>query len=177
MDPSFSFLRPSRVHEVQGTGRQFFALWQIRRYPAAFWVTPTLDVEVPTVTSVTFVSARQTDILWAAEEALRGASGALVVAQPEKPLTLTEGRRLQLAAEAGGSTGLMLIAENAGSPATETRWDCAPLVGDSTLHRWNIIKNKKGTTGSWVLDWDGTSAAFDMVSATGQRRSLAEQSG
>lgn len=63
----------------------------------------------------------------------------LTIAGPEKPLSLTAGRRMQPAAETRGSAGLMLIHEGTGSNAAETRWDCAPMPGtaaDSTLHRW-----------------------------------------
>lgn len=117
--------------------------------------------------------ANETDLLWATEEALR-AGIKLVIAEPEKPLSLTAGRRLQLAAEAGGGTGLMLIRAGAGSPAVETRWQCDPVPGDSTRHRWNLIKNKSGTNGTWIIDTDGTSAAFDMVCATRQRSGPAQ---
>ncbi|MDH2326357.1 hypothetical protein QCN27_05720 [Cereibacter sp. SYSU M97828] len=177
MQSSTFFLLPSRVHEAQGSGRVFFALWQTMRYPSAVWVAPFLDRELPTASSITFVRADGIDILWAAEEALRSVPGGLVIAQPQKRLSLTEGRRLQLAAEAGCSTGLFLVSDGAGSPATETRWNCTSLAGDSTLHRWEIIKNKKGTLESWILNWDGSSAAFDMVSATGQRCGPADQPG
>lgn len=114
----------------------------------------------------------ETDLLWCIEESLRAAPVGLVIAEPEKPLSLTAGRRLQLAAEAGRSTGLLLIREGAGSNATETRWHCAPMASpapDSTLHHWAINKNKEGTTGNWVLNWHGTSAAFHLVSETGER--------
>ena len=92
------------------------------------------------------VEARsETDLLWTAEEALRARPVSLVIATPEKPISLTAGRRLQLAAEAGGTTGLMLIQEGRGSNAAETRWKCDPLPSppNSTRHRWAHIKNKK----------------------------------
>ena len=119
----------------------------------------------------------ETDLLWCIEEALRAAPVSLVIAEPEKPLSLTAGRRLQLAAEAGRTTGLMLIRADAGSNATETRWNCAPLASsspDSTLHQWSLSKNKQGTLGNWVLNWNGTSAAVDMVSAASERREPAD---
>lgn len=162
-------LRPCRAHEVQGSGRIFFALWQAQRYESAVWISPDLASEIPLAPSVTFVKAAGVDILWAAEEALRGLPHALVIAQPEAPLSLTAGRRFQLAAEAVGTTGLLLVRPGAGSPATETRWDCEALPSpDSTLHRWSLIKNKNGTCGEWTLNWDGTSASLHMLSATGQ---------
>jgi protein ImuA len=116
--------------------------------------------------------AHETDLLWSVEEALRTAPVGLVIAEPDKPLSLTVGRRLQLAAEAGRTTGLMLIREAAGSNAAETRWHCAALAGDgrdSTLHRWSLTKNKRGTTEPWTVNWNGATAAFDLVSAAGER--------
>lgn len=118
----------------------------------------------------------EVDLLWSVEEALRSGLG-LVIAEPERSLSLTAGRRLQLAAEAGGATGLMLIRDGAGSPAAETRWECRPEGGDSTRHRWGLNKNKSGTLGTWIVNWNGASAAFDLVSATGQRSGPAETPG
>ncbi|MDZ4134241.1 MAG: hypothetical protein U1D06_01425 [Paracoccaceae bacterium] len=100
----------------------------------------------------------ETDLLWCIEETLRAAPVALVIAEPSQPLSLTAGRRFQLAAEAGGTTGLMLIQTNAGSNATQSRWSCEPqannLAGnpDSTLHNWTLKKNKQGTLGNWVVN-------------------------
>ena len=56
----------------------------------------------------------------------------------EKLISLTAGRRLQLAAVAGGTTAIMLIQEGRGSKAAEARWKCDPLLSprDSTRHRW-----------------------------------------
>ena len=115
----------------------------------------------------------------AAEEALRSEGVGLVIAEPEKPLSLIAGRRLQLAAEAGRTTGLMLIREGQGSNAAETRWHCAPNASerrDSTLHQWALSKNKKGTLGTWTVHWNGKTAAVHPVSATGKRHESAETS-
>ncbi|MFC7705829.1 ImuA family protein [Plastorhodobacter daqingensis] len=123
----------------------------------------------------------ETELLRAAEEILREPAVAAMIAEPQKPLSLKAGRRLQLAAEAGGTLGILLTGSAGGSAAVETRWHCTPLAGlgpeDSTLHRWTLIKNKSGTSGEWDLRWDGSSPAFDMVSATGQRPGAAETSG
>ena len=48
-----------------------------------------------------FRPSGETNLLWCIEEALRADPVSLVIAEPEKPLSLTAGRRLQLAAEAG----------------------------------------------------------------------------
>lgn len=180
-------LRPARVHEAGGRGRRAFALFQAACHPGPLvWILPAHVPEFPMLRGLPLgVGERlhllrptnETDLLWCCEEALRTAPVGLVITEPQKPLSLTAGRRLQLAAEAGRSTGLMLIREGAGSNATETRWDCAPVAGggaDSTLHRWNLKKNKQGTLGNWVLNWNGASAAVHMVSEARERHEPAE---
>jgi protein ImuA len=180
-------LRTRRVHEAEGRGRRAFALFQAVRHPGPLvWILPAHVPELPMLRGLPrgvgerlhlFRPMGETDLLWCIEEALRAAPVSLVIAEPEKPLSLTAGRRLQLAAEAGRTTGLMLIRQDAGSNAAETRWACEPVASqpaDSTLHQWSLNKNKKGTLGSWVLNWNGTSVAFHMVSEARQRHELAD---
>jgi len=176
----------ARVHEAEGRGRHAFALFQAARHPGqVVWILPDhapqtlLPGGLPEGLAGRLMLLRpkgETDLLWALEESLRAAPIGLVIAEPEKPLSLTAGRRLQLAAEAGRTTGLLLIREGQGSNATETRWHCAARAGaaDSTLHDWALNKNKKGTLGSWTLNWDGASAAFNLVSETRERHEPAE---
>lgn len=118
----------------------------------------------------------QTETLAVTEEALRDGSVPLVVLGITRRLNLREGRRLQLAAKAGNTTGLCLIPEGMGSNAAETRWHCTPVfdAGDSTLMRWKIIKNKSGTLGSWHVRWNATSHRFDVVSPAGERPDSAD---
>ena len=176
-----------RVHEAEGRGRRAFAMFQAARHPGPLvWILPSHAPELPMLRGLPrgvgellhlLRPVGETDLLWCVEEALRAAPASLVISEPEKPLSLTAGRRLQLAAEAGRTTGLMLIRQDAGSNATETRWNCEPLAGaaaDSTLHRWTLTKNKKGTLGSWTVNWNGASAAFHMVSEARQRHEPAE---
>lgn len=187
-DPTM--LRPRRVHEVQGAGRRFFALMQAARIKGpVFWILPAHQTEGPMLWGLPdglaerlhLVRAKgETDLLWSAEEALRSAEVGAVLAEPEKSLSLTAGRRLQLAAEAGRTLGVMLIRQDQGSNATETRWQATPLPSpqaDSTRARWSLIKNKSGTLGEWTVSWDGASAAFDLVSATGERCQSAQTPG
>jgi protein ImuA len=117
------------------------------------------------------VAPSETELLWASEEALRSGAAGLVVAAPEKPLSLLAGRRLQLAAEAGRTTGLMLIRDGQGSPTAETRWHAAPVrdTRDSTLLRWSLIKNKRGTFGDWTVRWDDAAHSVTVVSPAGER--------
>ena len=183
-------LRGRRVHEAEGRGRRTFALFQAVRHPGPLvWILPAHVPELPMLRGLPkgvgerlhlFRTEGETDLLWCIEEALRSAPVGLVIAEPEKPLSLTAGRRLQLAAEAGRTTGLMLIREGAGSNAAETRWSCAPVASpaaDSTLHCWTLNKNKKGTCGSWIVNWNGATAAVHLVSEAGQRHQPAEPPG
>lgn len=167
------FLRRARVHEVQDAGRIVFALWQAMQHEGPIFLIfhhyqlPKL-MEVPHDVHLRLhlvAALSEDDLLWATEEALRAAPVGLVIAQPQKPLSLTIGRRLQLAAEAGQTTGLVLIREGQGSNAAETRWQCKPIAGeaDSTRHHWQLIKNKRGTCGEWIVNWDGKTPACHMA--------------
>ena len=179
-------LHPMRVHEAGGRGRRSFALFQAARHPGQLvWISPAHLPEQPLPAGLPMgVADRlhllrpvgETDLLWCVEEALRSPAVALVIAEPQQPLSLTAGRRLQLAAEAGRTTGLLLIPEGGGSAASETRWHCEPAPGlaDSTLHHWHLRKNKQGTNGDWMLHWDGTTTAFRLVSEAGKRQQPAE---
>ncbi len=178
-------LAPARMHEAEGQGRHAFALFQAVRHDGPLiWITPARASHSPMLPGLPegvgerlhlIRPENETDLLWSTEEALRSQPVGLVIAEPEIPMSLTVARRLQLAAEAGQTPGLMLIREGAGSNATETRWHCDPVAGsaDSTLHRWSLKKNKKGTFGEWILHWNGETAAFDLVSKTGKRSSSA----
>lgn len=180
-------LAPARVHEAEGPGRRSFALSQAARCSGPLiWVLAAHAPHLPMLRGLPdgmgqrlyiVRPAHEIDLLWAVEESLRSPAVGLVIAEPERPLSLTAGRRLQLAGETGRTTGLMLIREGQGSNAAETRWHCAPVPGedrDSTLHSWHLSKNKKGTTGTWTVHWNGATAAFHMVSAAGERHGTAE---
>jgi protein ImuA len=118
---------------------------------------------------------RQIDVLAAAEEALRSGHIALVVIELSARIGLTEGRRLQLAAQEGGAMGLCLLSEDMGSNAAQTRWRCTPVfdpdaaTADSTLQNWEIIKNKSGTLRNWNVDWHAQTRRINVVSKPAQR--------
>ncbi|MBU2868684.1 ImuA family protein [Pacificibacter marinus] len=115
------------------------------------------------------------DVLASAEEALRSGSVALVVMEVTQPVGLTEGRRLQLAAQSGKTMGLCVLPEGMGSNAAQTRWHCAPIFDaanaaeDSTLQRWKIIKNKSGTNKAWSVRWNAQTRRINVVSEIAQR--------
>jgi protein ImuA len=182
-------LRPARVHEVCGAGAMGFAamaaqgpvLW-IREA----WLSDTLTPQglLPLFDPMQLLQARprdQTDALAVAEEALKDGALPHVVLEVTRPLDLREGRRLQLAAKAGGTTGLCIIPDGMGSNAAETRWRATPVFDltreDSTLTHWEIIKNKSGTLGAWHVRWDQKESRLDVVSPVGERPGSAGTSG
>jgi protein ImuA len=116
--------------------------------------------------------------LWALEEALRSPGLAAALAEVDR-LTLTESRRLQLAAEAKGVSALLLRPPGAGRApsAAATRWliEAAPSMaipgaathGVATLGaaggagrafgppnwRVSLFRCRGGRTGSWQVAW------------------------
>lgn len=173
---------PGRAHEACGPGAMVFAFAVAARVAGqVFWVREGWRPERmnPAGISEFFDPAKllvadatnQTEVLAVSEEALRAGTAPLVVMELNMPLGLTEGRRLQLAARAGKATALAIIPEGMGSNAAETRWHCAPVFDprDSTLQRWELIKNKSGTLGAWHVRWDTSSRRFIVVSPAGQQ--------
>lgn len=187
-DDSFP-LCATRMHEVCGPGATGFAAIAAAGgagpliWIAEGWRTERLN---PVALSRFFDPRRlliaatrdQTETLAVAEEALRDGAVPLVLAETSRPLSLREGRRLQLAAKEGRTTGLCLIpeSEGMGSNAAETRWHAAPVFDaaadpgkDSTRMRWRLIKNKSGTIGAWDVRWDAEAHRLDVVSAVALR--------
>lgn len=191
MSPQFDQvfpLRRARVHEVTGPGALgFAALCCAQNDRPVIWVREGWrhDQLNPVGLSRFFDPARlliaraprQIDALAVTEEALRDSSAPLVVVELSQEIGLTEGRRLQLAAKQGKTTGLCLIAHGMGSNAAETRWHASPVDDpvddpsgeDSTLMRWDLKKNKSGTLGVWDVRWTHTTHRLDVVSPAGQR--------
>ncbi|MFA3918434.1 ImuA family protein [Ruegeria hyattellae] len=171
-----------RTHEACGAGAVFFALVLAARLDGpVIWVreawqaaqlTPSGFHPILDPAHLLIASARdQTDALAVTEEALRSGAVSLVVTELSKPLDLTAGRRLQLAARDGKATALALIPDGMGSNAAETRWSCAPVFDpqDSTRQRWELIKNKSGTLGVWDVRWDHSARRIAVVPPVGQR--------
>jgi len=177
-------LRAARVHEVYGPGgAAFCAIAAAAAGGPVLWVREDWLPEALNPVGLAALldpahlllarTADQTDSLAVTEEALRDGAVAFVVTEITRPLNLREGRRLQLAAQAGNSTGLCLTPEGMGSNAAETRWHAAPVLDpegeDSTLMRWEITKNKSGTLGAWNVRWDRKAHRLHMVSPAVQR--------
>lgn len=182
-------LRQTRVHDASGPGAAGFAvaacaqaggdlLWVQERWQAAAINPAGLSRFFDPATLLCATADDPADLLAVAEEALRDGALALVVIEVSQPLDLRQGRRLQLAAQAGGSTGLCVTPEGGGSLAAETRWHVTPLHDDqssnSTLMRWTLTKNKSGTTGAWNVRWNHATRRFDVVSPAGERPGSAD---
>lgn len=179
-------LTPFRVHEAGGAGAHAFAFAMARAAVGpVVYICPAHETDrllpsgiarlLPPARLMMVQAVGEADLLWATEEALRSGAVGFVIAAPQKPLSLTAGRRLQLAAEAGRCTGLLMIRGGMGSNAAQTRWHCVPEWGaqDSTLQRWSLIKNKEGTLGDWCVGWNEKAGAISVVCAVGQRREVA----
>ncbi|SHL97341.1 ImuA family protein [Roseibium suaedae] len=185
-------LRVARVHEVHGPGSfGFAAVSAASSEGTVLWVREAWCPEAVTPAGLApffdpgrvllASSQNQTDSLAVAEEALKAGAVACVVIEITQPLGLREGRRLQLAAKAGHTTGLCITPEGMGSNASESRWHAAPVFdaagGDSTFMRWEIKKNKTGTIGAWHVRWSPETHRLHVVSPVGERPGLAGAAG
>lgn len=184
-------LKKARAHEVCGeSGLVFAAILAGQTTGPVVWISerwrPVINPEglAPYCDPGRLLVTRadsQLNVLASAETALRSGAVGLVAAEITAPIGLTEGRRLQLAAETGGTTALLLIPEGGGSNAAETRWRCTghPMPvpphqnsprqndHDSTHWRWSLIKNKIGTLSEWVVRWDAAARRVIVVSEAG----------
>lgn len=113
---------------------------------------------------VVFINApRPKEALWIIEEALKCEALTAVIGEI-KELSFSDSRRLQLAVERSGVTGLIHrhnpVAENA--VACTTRWKISPLPGFSEEGLpgvghpcWDVqlVKVRNGRPHSWQLSW------------------------
>ena len=122
---------------------------------------------------------RDADVLWAMEEGLRsGAVGAVL--GEARALDLTAGRRLQLAARAGGVTCLALRPGDAayapGAALTRWRVAAAPAPrGDGLpgpgFARWEValLRCRGATPRHWLVEWNDETNGFAVVSVLAGR--------
>ena len=163
--PDLALIRPGRMHEATGPGRQAFAAALAGRLSGpVLWVRErrARDTLCPQGLLAFFdparlVLARPTGaraVLQVMEEALRSGAAPLVVAELAEATDLTASRRLQLAAGAGATRGLCLLPQARTRPnAAETRWHCTPIPGGGARQLWKLVKNKRGRLGTWEVAW------------------------
>ncbi len=102
---------------------------------------------------------REIDVLWAMEEGLRSGAVSAVLGEVAAPPPIAL-RRLQLAAETGGTTSLLLRpfgAPIAAGSAT-TRWRVAsapshPLTRPAVRWRVELLRCRAAAPAGWLLDW------------------------
>ena len=160
----------SSVHELLGQhGSPFFlaallakSATDIAAKPYIAWLDPdhrlyplallTLGIELSRV--IVLKPTSPADTIWAAAECLRCKGMGAVIA-PLPRLSRIQARRLQLAAEDGGSAGIFLRPCSTASAdyAATTRWLVTPAHGERTLQRWNLqlIHGHGGQVGTSVI--------------------------
>ena len=96
------------------------------------------------------------DVLWAMEEGLRSGAPAAVLGET-RGLAPTARRRLQLAAESGGATGLLLRPGDGKTPpgTALTRWRIAAAPGTAAGPRWRVEleRCRGGRPAAWLVEW------------------------
>lgn len=151
-------MKRGAVHEIlaerENSPGFFFAMMLARGAVdgnrAIVWCDPARTVYAPALAAAGIHLDRlyllrprtEKDLVWAMAESLRCRGVAAMVAAPGK-LSDIEARRLQLAAETGGTTGLLLRSvgrrrEFPGHYAAATRWLVRPAPGEPTVQRWKI---------------------------------------
>ena len=135
------------------------------------------DLGVPVERLLLVRPARATELLWAAEEALRcqGVAGLLADIHGAD---FKAARRLSLAARRSGVPGLLLNrGENLGPPLT--RWQVSPCASEATVGvgpwRWRLtLARCRGmAAGDRALQWDvevkHAKSGFHLVALSGDR--------
>lgn len=115
---------------------------------------------------------RDQDVLWAMEEGLACAGLAAVIGET-RTLSLTAGRRLQLAAATGGVTAFLLRprSEAITASAAMTRWRVNTAPPDDADEpglgrpRWSteLFRCRGGVPGTWILEWNDETGDFALV--------------
>lgn len=109
------------------------------------------------------------DALWAMEEGLRSGRFAAVLGEGLVP-DLTATRRLQLAAEAGGATALLLLPQpemaRGRLSAATTRWRVAARPSErSERPCWHLVleRCRGGGRGVWDIEWNHEALCLDIA--------------
>src|SRR6516162_3129811 len=127
---------------------------------------------------ITVAAARERDVLWAMEEALRCRAVGMVIGEMRpRDIDQVATRRLALAAAAGNALGLILrTALDDGPSAAATRWiiGAAPSPhsgeGDDGRHGVGpprllarLVRNRRGHLGAWIVEWNSVEQRFELA--------------
>ncbi|MBT3395768.1 MAG: hypothetical protein HOB82_08470 [Alphaproteobacteria bacterium] len=111
-----------------------------------------------------------TQVLWAMEEGLRCRALSAVVGELDDP-GFTPSRRLQLAAEAGGVTAVLLRTRSAAATGAVTRWHVtsASTRQDEEMNvpRWQVQleRHRGGDLGGWNVEWRNETGDFSVAAS------------
>jgi len=123
---------------------------------------------------ITVATARERDVLWAMEEALRCRALGMVIGEMRpRDIDQVATRRLALAAAAGNALGLILrTAPDDGPSAAATRWvigaapslnaERGPGVGPPRLLA-RLVRNRRGHLGAWIVEWNSVEQRFKLA--------------
>lgn len=162
-------LAQGRVHEASGPARRSFAVWLAARTSGPIlWIAPSWGTETLNTDGLSdwmdparliFVAPRRAeDLLWTMEEVLRSGAVSLCVADLPALPSLTQVRRMHLAAETGASEGkhvplgLLLTPGVGGAPGVETRWHMVPNHNEGEDH-WQLerLRARTAPPKTWQL--------------------------
>lgn len=154
-----------RVHEATGSMRMSLALAiTAQTIGCIFWVAigdrsrsvreRGLRAYTETARFVMVETANRDETLWAGEEALRCRGASMVIIDIDNGPNLSESRRLQIAAQSGETTGIVLIRRHAQSSACQTRWHCEADETPDVDWTWSVTRNKRGRPRAWSVRGD-----------------------
>ena len=123
---------------------------------------------------ITVAAARERDVLWAMEEALRCRAVGMVIGEMRpRDIDQVATRRLALAAAAGNALGLILrTAPDDGPSAAATRWiiGAAPSLNAERSHGVGpprllarLVRNRRGHLGAWIVEWNSVEQRFELA--------------
>ncbi|MEP0963633.1 MAG: hypothetical protein ABJL72_10310 [Roseobacter sp.] len=163
-------LAQGRVHETSGPARRTFAAWLAAQTKGAiFWISPHwtqdqlntdgLSDWIDPARLILVSPKRQEDLLWTMEEVLRAGAVALSIVDLPGIPTLTQVRRMHLAAEAGGQSGaclplgLLLTPGRGGAAGVETRWHLQPRHANGQ-NNWQLerLRARTAPRKNWTIE-------------------------
>jgi protein ImuA len=140
---------------------------------------PALDsVGLPPERLIRITVTHAREVLWAMEEALRcrGVGAVIGEMRGNRSIGLTASRRLALAAGRDGAAAFILRAMPFEEPvAAATRWIVGTARSSPTPYgpgppRFDVhlTRNRRGSDGSWLLEWNSVDQRFQVIPADRQ---------